>query len=106
MTEYESIEKIVKELTKRDIRVIKEESARYLVAYRKQGTVKVGYMPTSYTHRYGIKTFCSITEGNNFPWFKCSGDDAKIAQKDLSDLIDGKLEDFPKLDVTTLTITS
>ena len=104
MLDCENKETILTTLRKRKIRVIENGPDVLLVAHKQRGKVKIGYMNIDYTHRYGIRTFCTFTEGSSYPWFQSNGDDAKIMKGDLAKLLAGKLEEYPLLDLDRLNI--
>lgn len=105
MADYEEKEKILSALRKRKIRVIEDLGDKFVVTFTMGMKTKIGYMNKKYTHRYGINTFCVLTYGSQFPWFKSNDYQDKIPSGFLPNYTNDKLDTYPLLDLSKLDIT-
>ena len=68
-----SVEKIKKILLARKMRVFLIEDDYIEVFWRKGDKIKFGRLDKTYTHRYGVSTILTVTEGKRDYWFTHRG---------------------------------
>ena len=65
----EDIDKIIKTLLKRKMKVYSNERKTIHVFWKDKGKIKFGSIEKDYMHRYGVDTLISLLEGSQNPWF-------------------------------------
>lgn len=98
----DEIEKIKKTLISRKMTIYQIEDEFVEVFWEAKGKIKFGRLPKDYTHRYGVSTMITVTDGKKDYWFYDRNYQNVIDYEIQSHMITGTWRNLEPFDVDIL----